>query len=46
MIEDTITQAVWDAFVVATFVATMFGAIVITTVNVFRKGWQYYEYEN
>ena len=37
MIEDTITQAVWDAFVVATFVATMFGAIVITTVNLFRK---------
>ena len=36
-VEDTITQAVWDAFVVATFVATMLGAIVITTVNLFRK---------
>jgi hypothetical protein len=38
-VEDTITQAVWDTFVITTFVATMFGAIVITTVNVFRKGW-------
>jgi len=37
MIEDTITQAVWDAFVITTFVATMIGAIVITTVNLFRK---------
>ena len=39
-VEDTITQAVWDAFVVTTFVATMFGAIIITTVNLFKKGWQ------
>ena len=38
--EDTITQAIWDAFCVATFVITFFCAIVITTVNVFRKGWQ------
>lgn len=41
--EDTITQAIWDAFCVATFVITFFCAIVITTVNVFRKGWQYYD---
>ena len=39
IMEDTITQAIWDAFCVATFVITFFCAIVITTVNVFRKGW-------
>jgi len=38
-VEDTITQAIWDGFCIITFVATMFGAIVITTVNLFRKGW-------
>ena len=39
-VEDTITQAIWDGFCIITFVATMFGAIVITTVNLFKKGWQ------
>jgi hypothetical protein len=37
-VEDTITQAVWDAFVVTTFIATMISAIIITTVNLFKKG--------
>ena len=35
--EETITQAIWNGFCIITFVATMFGAIVITTVNLFRK---------
>ena len=38
-VEDTITQAVWDAFCIATFIITFFCSIVITTYNVFRKGW-------
>ena len=38
-VEDTITQAVWDTFCIATFVITFFCSIVITTYNVFRKGW-------
>ena len=39
-VEDTITQAVWDTFCIATFIITFFCSIVITTYNVFRKGWQ------
>ena len=35
--EETITQAIWDGFCIITFIATMIGAIVITTVNLFRK---------
>ena len=39
MMEETITQAIWNGFCIITFVGTMFAAIVITTYNVFRKGW-------
>ena len=39
MMEDTITQAIWNGFCIITFVGTMFCAIMITLVNCFRKGW-------
>ena len=39
MMEETITQAIWNGFCIITFVGTMFCAIMITLVNFFRKVW-------
>ena len=34
-----IEQILWDAFIILTFVGTALGCIIVTVVNLFRKGW-------
>ena len=38
--EESITQVIWNGFVILAAVLTTFGAIIVTLVNCFRKGWQ------
>ena len=44
--EEGITQVIWNCLVILTAVPTTFGAIIVTLVNCFRKGWQSYEQKN
>ena len=44
--EECITQVIWNGFVILTAVLTTFGAIIVTLVNCFRKGWQSHEQKN
>ena len=37
--EEGITQVIWNGFVILAAVLTPLGAIVVTLVNCFRKGW-------
>ena len=38
--DEGITQVIWNGFVILAAVLTTLGAIIVTLVNCFRKGWE------
>ena len=37
--EESITQVIWNGFVILAAVLPTLGAIIVTLVNCFKKGW-------
>ena len=37
--EESITKVIWNGVVILAAVLTTLGAIIVTLVNCFRKGW-------